>query len=89
MGLDRYGPGQVQVQTLDTSASLGTLSLGRWENHICFPETPQVDCQGLKRTMLVKNKLPEEVVSPCHFEFTCEFKFTGSLSDKEQEEGAT
>lgn len=88
MGLDRYGPGQVQVQTLDTSASLGLLPHGRWgECHICCPETPQANCQGLKRTMLVKNELPEEEVSPCCFEFTCEFKFTGSLSDKEQGKG--
>lgn len=51
--------------------------------HICCPETPQVDCQGLKRTMLVKNELPEEDVFLCHIEFTYEFKFTGSLSDKQ------
>lgn len=28
MGLDRYGLGQVQVQTLDTSASLGYFYMG-------------------------------------------------------------
>ena len=39
--------------------------------------------------MLVKNELLEEEVIPCHFEFTCEFKFTGSLSDKERGKGAT
>lgn len=42
---------------VDVSGAIST-----WE--LCCLETPQVDCQSLKRTKLVRNELPEEKASP-------------------------
>lgn len=71
-----YGTGQIwprsgpSVDTRHVSLSRATSTWEMGGSHICCPETPQVDCQGLKRTMLVKNELLEGEVIPCHFEFT-------------------
>lgn len=68
----RSGP-CVDTRHVSLSGATSTWEIGG--SHICCPETPQADCQGLKRTMPVKNELPEEEVSPCHIEFAYEFKF--------------